>query len=484
MSDRPKLTMIGLDAADAGFIEKNASVLPNIAALMAGQPLHRLKIEPLSGAVWSTFMAEATPDVHGIYHHIQWDPKKMRVRRTHPDWIGPSEPFWRPLARAGTKVISFDVPFLFKGETDENAIEIANWGSHDLVDQFWCTDPKAEELVLSFALNHPMGFEIPVDKTPSDLGQIYDGIIEGIALKTDVVCSLLERMESDLFLVAYGEAHRAGHILWPEVGKNDSNVPASALLGVYVALDTAIGRIVECAGDDCTIMLFSLHGMAANQSQSHLSSEMLKVALSQLPGNSGTSGETFGLIRMLRKTVPARVQLAIAKSVPTAVRDYVVSREVAGGYRWSETPMISLDGDLCGYWRANIKDREREGILPPDDNLVADIAKEFSKFTTLDGTPIVQNVHFPARDWEGERAFLLPDIVVEWDANLPAIDTALHPAGIEITGRRSTGRTGNHRFEGFCAVLEAGDETRPFVMPDHVKGLGALARTLLEGRGP
>lgn len=474
MTHRPKVTMIGIDAGDIDYIERNASELPHMASVLAERRAQRLEVEPLSGAVWPTFMYEATPDVHGIYHHIQWDPDRMCVRRTHPDWIGTSTPFWRPLAKSGVKVVSFDVPFLFRGDTG-GAVEIANWGSHDLVDEFWCSDPAVKELVLSFGPRHPMGFEVPVDKTPGDITRIHDTIISGLSVKTDLVCALMDRIESDLFLVAFGETHRAGHILWPEAHKNDSLVPATALLDVYKALDNAIGRIAAHIGPDATLVLFALHGMASNQSQSHLSSGMLKVALSQLPRETGASGEAFGLIRTLRRTVPANIQMSIAKAVPKAVRDFVVSRELSGGYKWSETPMISLDGDLCGYWRANIRGREKEGILPANDSFLDEVAAEFARFETQDGRKLVKAVHFPARDWSGDRARYLPDIVTEWDPELLAVDDAIHPNGDHVNGHRSTGRTGNHRFVGFCAVRGASDAN----LPTHIKDLGALARDLL-----
>lgn len=474
MSHRPKVTMIGIDAGDIDFIEQNAGVLPNMTSILAERPVQRLAVEPLSGAVWPTFMYEATPDVHGIYHHIQWDAERMRLRRTHPDWLGYSVPFWRPLAKSGVKVLAFDVPFLFRGDSG-GAIEIANWGSHDLVDDFWCNDPATAKIVTSFAPRHPMKFEVPVDKTPSDLAEIHDGIISGLSLKTDLVCSLMDQVDSELFLVAYGETHRAGHILWPEPHRNDSQVPATALLDVYKELDKAVGRIADHIGPEGKLVLFALHGMASNQSQSHLSAGMLTSALSHLPGAKGMTGDGFGVIRALRRNVPASIQMAIARAVPRAVRDYVVSRELSAGYNWSQTPMISLDGDLCGYWRANIKGREKEGLVAADDSFLDDIAAEFMKFETQDNQKLVKKVHFPARDWPGARADCLPDILAEWNPDLLAVDAAVHPSGDRISGHRSTGRTGNHRFVGFCAIRGAPDAK----MPTHIKELGALARELL-----
>jgi predicted AlkP superfamily phosphohydrolase/phosphomutase len=412
---------------------------------------------------------------------MQWDPDRMGLRRTHPNWIGDLDPFWRNLARMGRKVVAFDVPFSFKGDTG-GAIEITNWGSHDLIERFWCGHPEAEKLVLSVAPRHPMEFEVPVGRSRAELGRCLDEVIEGIGLKTEAVLRLMDQIQSELFLVVFGETHRAGHILWPETEQPDSPVPETALLEVYEALDRSVGRILDRAGPETAVVLFSLHGMGPNQSQCHLSAEMLKVALKGAPGEAGFSDSSFGLVRLLRRRVPAPIQRAIAKSVPIAVRDFVLAREVAGGYRWPETPAISLEGDLSGYWRANVKGREAEGMLEDVRAFLDVVAKEFTRFTTEDGTPLVDALHFPAQDWKGKRAYLLPDIVAEWNPELPAVDTAVHPSGKRIAGKRETGRTGNHRFRGFCALRAPCAEE--VAMPTHIKDLGALAKSLLRLSGP
>lgn len=476
----PNVLMIGLDAADCGLIERNLSRLPNIAAIAAGRPLDRLQVEPLSGAVWSTFMTGSLPAAHGVYHHMQWDPQRMTLRRTHPDWIGPIEPFWRDLARSGTRVTAFDVPFVFPGDTGDTggAVEVANWGSHDLVDRFWSSDKDAEQAVRSVAPRHPMGFEVPVQKTRRALEASLRSILRGIPLKAEACIRLMEAVPSDLFLAVFGEAHRAGHILWPSEGRGNSLVPPTAILEVYEALDTAVGRVVEAAGPDAAVVLFALHGMGPNQSQSHLSSAMLAAALGQTQGAPVTEGH--GLVRMLRRSVPASVQFGIANSVPTSVRDFVLAREIAGGRQWKSTPAISLDGDLSGYWRVNLRGREAQGIVDDPEPLLQRIAEEFRRFTTRDGRPLVDNVHFPAQDWAGERAHMLPDLVAEWSPDLRSVDTALYRDGVSVHAPPGTGRTGNHRFRGFCTGrLPDGSRLQA---PAHIKEIGQLATTLLEQR--
>jgi len=463
--------MIGIDAADCVFIEDHVADLPHIAALAGPGGLHRLTVEPLSGAVWTTFMTGMRPDHHGVYHHMQWDPASMTLRRTHPDWIGAIEPFWRDWARSGLRVTAFDVPFVFPGDTG-GATEIANWGSHDLVDRFWASDPATEAKVRAVADTHPMGFEVPVQKSRNVLQKALDGVLAGIPLKTAACLRLMETTPTDAFIVIFGEAHRAGHLLWPD-DDGPGVVPPGALLSVYKALDTAVAELIDKVGTEANIVLFALHGMARNQSQSHFSADMLALAEAEIAGVPRPSG--FGLIRTLRRTVPAPLQLTVANMVPTAVRDFVLAREIAGGHSWDRTKAISSDGDVSGYWRGNIAGREAKGALAPEDPFFDSFAEVLHKFTDAQGTPMVERITRPTRDWTGPRAHLLPDMVAEWTPSLPSLRTAHYPGGRRLRGQLATGRSGNHRFHGFLA----GRFPEHGPLPDHIKEIGNWAHGLV-----
>lgn len=468
----PAVLMIGLDAADADYIEAHRADLPNISSLIGPRPLTRLAAEPLSGSVWPTFLTETGPARHGVYHHLQWDAEAMRLRRTHPDWVGAVEPFWRDMARAGRRVISFDTPFVFRGPSG-GAVEIANWGSHDLVAPFWCGDAAAEEIVRAVAPRHPMGFEAPLRRSRAELARCAADITAGVDLKAEAAVRLMDHAASDLFLIVFGEPHRAGHILWPDAD-GGGDIPAGALLDVHRAVDGAVGRIVDRAGPEAAVVLFALHGMGPNQSQSHLSEPMLDAAIRA--AGLGRKAASFGAVRWLRRTVPAPVQLAIARAAPAAVRDFVVAREVAGGRRWRDTPAFSLEGDLSGYWRANLRGREAEGVVDDAGAFLSAVGAELAKFESPDGARLIERLHYPARDWPGPRAHLLPDIVAEWNPDLPGLPEAIHPSGARVAGRRATGRTGNHRFRGFYAVRAPSGAHPPL---GHIRELGGLARSLL-----
>jgi predicted AlkP superfamily phosphohydrolase/phosphomutase len=414
-----------------------------------------------------------------MFHLHQWDPKTMRVRRPGLDWA-PIRPFWRDLGERGVRVVAFDVPFVFPGAS-QNVVEVANWGSHDLVGPFWSNQPGLAERIRRKYRLHPMGFEIPVRKTAAHLRRIVDQVVAGAAVKAQLTVDLMREQPWDVFMVAFGETHRAGHLLWPSPDDPQDPTPPDGLERVYRAVDAAVGSVVREAGPDADIVLFALHGMGPNSSQSHLTSIFMQRALAHFHGRPQAAevGDAPGFIRALRRWVPAGLQHAIAERVPQWVRDAVIAREIGGGYRWEATEGFALSGDLAGYLRLNIKGREARGALPPQDApaLRAFLRDELLALTLPDGRPIARAVSFPAAEGQGARSHLLPDVVVEWDPALPQADEVRSPHLGTIRIGSGTGRGGNHRFNGF--YVHRGPRQEAAARPRHIAELGELVESLV-----
>lgn len=478
-----KLVLIGLDAGDRDFISQHAGELPNISALLAEGRGGPLAAEPMSGAVWATFVSRSRPDEHGMFHLHQWDPDAMKVRRPGGDWV-PIRPFWRHLGDRGVRVVAFDVPFIFPGPS-RNVVEVRNWGSHDLVGPFSCSDPAlAKRIKRRYGL-HPMGFEVPVRKTRRQLEGILKRVLDGTAVKSRLTVDLMRELDWDVFLVAFGEPHRAGHVLWPDPHDPDDIVPPEALARVYRAVDDAVGAVVREAGPDADVVLFSLHGMGPNPSQAHLTSIFMRRALARFRGQPAAeeTGDAPGLVRFLRRAVPAGLQHAIAEVVPLWVRDAVVAREISGGHRWETTEGFALNGDLAGYLRLNIRGREAKGALSPDEvaPLKAFLRDELLALTLPDGRKVVSKVHFPSEEGHGPRAHLLPDVLVCWDPNIPQVNEIHSPTLGVIRAPPATGRGGNHRFNGF--YVHRGPRQDGDVTPRHIAELGDMVEALAEPGG-
>ena len=477
--------MIGLDAADLGSIRSWSGRLPNLSRVLASGPLSTLRspADVLAGSVWPTFYTASSPGDHGIYHHLQWDAASMRLRRVTSDWLD-CEPFWSELARRGRRVVALDVPLLLSARSPRG-VEVLNWGSHDTLGPFACQPRSLEGEIRRRFGAHPMGCEIPVGKSAAELREIRDALVRGARLKGRLVRFLLDREPFDLFIAAFGETHRGGHILWP--GGGDHAIPADALLDVYRAVDEALGEILDApALADAGVIVFSLHGMGPNTSQEHFVPQVMDRVNESFSGRrspgAGASGSRPppAIVRRLRERVPARIQSWIARAVPVSVRDAVVNRSIVAGHDWSTTVGFDLLSDLNGYLRWNVRGRERDGILQIGsetfDRYNAWVRECFTSLTIAgSGERLVGEVHVTRERFPGRRVDHLPDMVVMWSGAAPVSRVESDRIG-PVAALPSTGRSGNHRRDGFCVL------SLPPGLPELSEGrdLARLVRGALE----
>jgi len=475
-----RIVMVGLDAGDLLYIRDRLGQLPHLRNLFntgAWRPLESTAAL-LTGSVWPSFYCGALPDVHGIYHNLQWDWREMRLRRVTDDWL-PCTPFWHDLEASGLRCVTLDVPMTFAPQL-KNGIEIVNWGAHDELGPYACNDAVVGRELLSRFGRHPMGGEVPVDKGPRKRARIQSELLSGIQKKTAAAGWLLETQPWDVFITVFGETHRAGHILWPDA---ELDVDDRPLLEVYQAIDGAIGELLRHLPRDALLVLFALHGMEANRSQEHFVSPVLERLNSAWQGDKTTATRPQrSAMRWLRDHLPAPVQHAVADAVPAAVRDWVVDRSLAGGRDWARTPGFPLHADLNGYIRLNIKDREHDGMLATDNDVKPYLDMLRRAFESMrdpvTGASIVQDVILASEVFSGERAMHLPDVIVRWKqgANVRDIDI---PGLGAFHGRRTTGRGGNHRGEGFCVLYRHDGALPGLAPPHHISELAGWVRDLL-----
>lgn len=478
--------MIGVDAADTDFLRSHQGSLPTFRRLLSLPACREIRTTSslLTGSVWPTFFTGRPPGEHGIYHHLQWDPAQMSLRRVSEDWLY-AEPFWYDFERRGRTVTALDVPMTMPSRL-ERGVEILNWGSHDQLSPFGSNDRAlARDVQRKFGRSHPMGAEIPVNKTEPEVRRIRDNLVSGARRKGELIRWLMEVRPSDFFVTAFGETHRGGHILWPEEGSDDSPLPPDALLDVYRAVDAALAEVITAAETrGATVVVFALHGMGPNLSQEHFVPQVMD-RLRSAPSSTGQSngdGEQRSLMRNLRERVPASWQNLVGQTVPVWVRDWVVTRQISSGYDWSETRCFPLLADYNGYLRWNRRGRERDGSLDASSQeQVAEKKRLISAWRNLrlspDDAPLVAEVVEASEAFPGSRTDYLPDLIVTWAPEHPATTVESDQIG-RIEATLATGRGGNHRHTGFFTVLGDGADAMERVEVNSIEDLSRLAAAI------
>jgi predicted AlkP superfamily phosphohydrolase/phosphomutase len=478
----PKLAMIGVDAAEFSFIKANLAELPNFAQALGNGVTRRLRSTSalLNGSVWPTFYTASNPQDHGIYHHLQWDPALMRLRRVTADWL-PAEPFYAKLERRGLSVTALDVPVSLRRYLDLG-IEVTNFGCHDSLAEVESNQRGLARDIIGRFGRHPMRCEIPVDKSARELRRIRDDLIAGARLKGEVSRWLLGARRSDFFITVFGECHRGGHILWPDGPRSQTLPPSDSVLDVYRAVDQSIGVIVDAIDlSETTVMLFSLHGMGANESKNYFIQDFMdRVNL----GFAERAPQLFGsarprqhsIVRGLRERLPASMQNLIASSVPSAVRDAIVDRSYTSGHDWAHTPAIGVLADWSAYIRFNLRGRERDGMLDDDSRRQYEDWLRICLMSLRDaatGEALVDEIHFTNQDSAGARSCLLPDVIVTWTPIEPPAQIDSHLIG-RLRGKLRNGRRGNHRADGFLITMGPGFEHGTDARPIHITELAPM----------
>ncbi len=480
----PRLLLIGLDAGDLHFIRSHADALPTLRRFCRdGRTIETQSPVGLSGSVWPTFYTGTPPGEHGIYQHLVWDAERMGMRLIAPDWCH-QRPFWADLETQGHRVLVMDVPYSFTGHL-QRGIEIVDWGTQGQTQPFYCSDPALSRRIRREFGSSPIGRETPVHKTRRQLDKVRRSLIASAEAKTALTEMLLREVDADVLITVFGETHRGGHALFGLESEE-----TSPLLDVYAAVDRGIARILE--GTDLaetTVMVFAVHGMTRDDAQSHavrpVLSEINRRFVEEHLGLRVPASGQSGLVRALRRTVPARLQLAVGEMAPDAVRRWVVERELIGGFDWSTTPGFALRTDIRSELRLNLRGREAKGLLEPGSAAhrayVDTLRETFLGLRDADsGASLVDEVLDIRELYPGTRCDALPDHVITWHREPSA--RRLHAPGMETLELTPVGaRGGDHTDFGFAMLLgpaaERGElpplkETHEFAR--FVSGIAAL----------
>ncbi|MBU1190283.1 MAG: alkaline phosphatase family protein [Gammaproteobacteria bacterium] len=471
---KSRLLMIGLDAAEISLIDRwtRDGSLPYLKRLCERGAFARLDstADWLVGSPWPTFYTGTLPSDHGLYHYLLWKPDIMTTTRPTPDWL-PLDPFWRHLDKQDKRVIAIDMPLCYAPQAYEG-VEISGWATHELLVPPDYYPPSIKDWIEQHHGTPQRDEEEYRLMTPQELLAIRDQLISMTSKVAELGCGLMQREAWDLMMIVFSATHRGGHKLWDlsgmagEATQEQRAALESALRDIYSACDRAIGRLLETAGDDVTVFVYSLHGMGENTCRSELLPEMLAVILADTEHRPPQS-LTKRVADRLRAMVPLMLRNTIKAHLPMAVQDKLTTYWRTGGIDWSTTPAFALVSDLQGYIRINLRGREAEGIVASAEDyerLCTRISEGLLSFVDADsGEPIVHDVVRSSEIYpQGKRRDDLPDLVVKWAHTPAAAHRAIRSDRYHVSlpwptpGHHPSGRSGNHRPHGFLVATGPG----------------------------
>lgn len=446
-----RIIFIGLDAMEASLLLGwgDASYLPAIQYLRrAGATANTIPLVGLGNdATWGSVNTGLAPGRVGRYFVRQVRPGTYRaVKLRDRDIIG--TPFWNTVSRAGKRVAVVDMPYA-PIVPDVNGIQLADWLVHGpLYDHKLQTAPAslAREIFKRYGKDPVGRSDRPGRRSLSQLIELRDGLQRKVEMKSNLVCDLLSEERWDLFCVTFTAAHCAGHQLWhihdPQHPEYDSSIARSIgdpMKDVYMAIDSAIGRILEHVTEDTTIILFTGPGMGPHYSPSYLLDDILR----RLEDGPSAPAVTFmtRVKAMYRSGVPSGVRKGL-RSLADSVDEASIS-----GDRSRRKCFSVPSNEIAGAIRVNLVGREPQGRVQRGaefDRLFDSLANDLMELVNIDtGNPIVRDVVRSDRLYQGEHLDELPDILVLWNGAEP-IGGVKSPKIGEIRRPYPGNRTGDH----------------------------------------
>lgn len=476
------MILIGLDAGDRELIEQWAAegLLPAISSLRAKGTWASLRTtaDVVHVSAWPSTFTGTTPDKHGLYHAYVMQPGHQAPVRPRPD-LCPVPFLWKLLSDQGQRCVVMDA-FLTCPLHNFNGAQIVDWGTWTWFWQQTISPPElGREIARRFG-SYPAEDHSKVGMTPPpDYPGFRDRLLAAISRKTEVVKWLMATQDWDFFLVVFGECHPAGHYFWhfhdptyvahPERGPGELG---HALRDVYVALDRAVGELMQSIDDDTVVCLVSGDGMGPNYSGSHLLVPLLeRMRLLNDPGAADEADRERGrarrdLLGTLRGLVPKSARVAISRTLlPRSVNERLSMRWKTAGIAWDRTRAFTIENANEGYIRINLEGREPQGRVGPGDEYgqLCDLLHATAADLTnpANGRRAAHAVYRTDDIFRGPCRSHMPDVIVVWDPEaLVTTELSSERTGVvrgEQPGFATTPYyTGNHRPNAFAALAGPG----------------------------
>lgn len=470
------LTILQFDAASASLLDRllGDERLPTLARLRDRGVWHSLDAPATQFAAGAqhTLYSGVPLEDHGLFYPFQWSPEEQRVHyMAHFD---APPPVWEGLGQSGTRTLAVDPYESRAPEQDPPGALVCGWQLHDrVVLRDWSAPGD-----LHRRLERLFGAPQPVDEvfgrhSADEMLGLRRRLLGAPDRVADAARLLLGEESFDLAWLTFCAAHVAGHQFWDLSQLDHAGLDAAAerVLGstledVYVAVDAAIGRVLDSLPPGGDLMVISPVGMDVNTSRADLLPEMLQAILDPPDAGSVDDAPTGGRssIWWLRAALPSGLRAKVANALPEKATLDLTARLEMRGVDWSATRAFAHPAENQGYIRLNLRGRERDGIVEPADAdaLMDEIAAGILTFQGLDGSPAVKSVEKVAeRFGGGTRSHLLPDLIVRWvDSPATRLD-GLRSERFGTVRRQGvgSGRSGNHTEGDAWALVVPGSST-------------------------
>jgi len=445
--DLPALRRV-LDGGATGVLETGSRQFPDVAVFSAYTGLHPARL--------------------GRYFFIQQrrDAPRLEILNTV---LPNGEPFWVTAGRHGRRCVVVDTPKIALSPP-AGGVHVIGWGAHGFNSPFLAQPADVGAEILARHGRYPLLNCDDHGRTARSYRRVHRGLLDGVAARRRLLLDLMGRRDWDLFFAVFSETHCAGHNLWGVDAAGDGrprtppgDAPGSAVRDVYAAVDAAVGALIEAAGPDTRVVLFSTQGMRPQYHGRDLVPALLRLwgmgeAHNRPPDARREPRLTVRqpLLKRLREAVPLPLQYVVKRRLPRALGEALLCRfmgvmalDVAA--RAYQVP----NNEMTPALRINVIGRDPAGRVRAGRDY--DALREFlatrlrELVNPATGRAALADVSVTDDADAGECRDVLPDLTGYWSAEAP-IDALYSPGYGTVVGSHRDYRTGGHGPDGLVAI--------------------------------
>jgi predicted AlkP superfamily phosphohydrolase/phosphomutase len=524
---------IGLDSFDPVLMETLMSqgYLKNLRRLRDQGAYGRLvNMEYYKGeSAWTNFLTGCLPHKTGYWSKFKFNPKSYEVKS-----VGKHGAYdyseYQPFYAVGDdyRVAVFDVPQTTISD-QVNGVQVLAWGAHaPMVARGSKPDELLSEIINRYG-DHPADTFGHNDRSdwynPESVAKLKREMEVGLDRRTAITKDLLKQEDWDLFLTVIGEPHTIQHYFWhlsqPDHPLYKPGLGSDPMLEQLEKMDESLGEILAEAPEDAYILVFAAHGQGVN------SADLLSmVALPEFlyrfsfPGKHLLKSQKIGqpvpsplvpknrkeswykllhtlkndpnplasLLRAIEPVVPGRFKYPLANFYQRLAKTMgfaqteLFSWHPSKWYQpfWHQMKAFYLPGFSDGYIRINVKGREEQGIVAPEDyqTICDELVEQLHQLTDpRTNLPVVKKVVRTRQNpMESDPKLPDADLVVLWEDR--AMDIIDSPKYGRI-GPIYFNRTGAHRPRGFVLAKGQGIEANSTLAEGHAVDLAPTILTLM-----
>ncbi len=414
-----KTLAIAFDAADGPLLLQWAGEgeLPALRSLLERGAYARLALPPHLGpeVAWPTIITGCLPGKHGFYSWRCIRPgTNLRVRAPNGTY---RKPFWSHLAAADQprRALLVDIPYASRIE-DDNLTQLLGWGQRGAArHESW--PPGLLGRVTAGHGSYTRGLERDHAGRPFAAGRQRRALERMAATRTRVLCELMSEAQWDLCFAAYFEPHYAGHAFHRYLvpgswgyDRRRARRHEDALLDTYRAVDRGLADLLEAAGSDANVLVFSAFGLRPNTNGVRVLDELM-AGLGYRTGRAlpQRTRATAAMRSFVRKAVPSVIASRLRERLPEGTVDRHFESIWEESTDWERTRAYA-EGEP-GHSFVRIAHPYPHGHEQMCEEIVAELRLLEDADT---GRPAVADVRRRDEVASGPHADLLPEIMVTW----------------------------------------------------------------------